>query len=47
MNLQINVAEMRKRTEIEHNLLEQINLELLSCKDDLKNIYLKQKLTLI
>jgi hypothetical protein len=44
MNLQINIAEMRKRTEIEHNLLEQINLELCSCKDDLKNIYLTQKL---
>lgn len=44
MNLQINIAEMRKKTEIENNLLEQINLELSSCKDDLKNIYQTQQL---
>ena len=45
MNLQINIAEMRKKTEIENNLLEQINLELKICKDDLKNVYLTQQLT--
>ena len=45
MNLQINIAEMRKKTEIETKLLEQVNLELASCKDDLKNVYLTQQLT--
>lgn len=47
MNLQINIAEMRKKTEIENNLLEKINLELSTCKDELKNIYQTQKLTSI
>lgn len=42
MNLQINIAQMRKKTEIETNLLEQINLELSSCVNELKNVYQTQ-----
>lgn len=47
MNYQINIAQMRKKTEIETNLLEQINFELKYCMGELKNIYLTQKLNLI
>lgn len=39
MNYQIDIKQMKKKTEIENNLLEQINSELKSCKDELKNIY--------
>ena len=45
MNYQINIAQMRKKTEVEFNLLEQINQELKSCKEDLKNIYETKKIT--
>ena len=47
MNLQINIAQMRKKTEIETNLLEQVNFELKSCKDELKNVYQTQKINSI
>lgn len=45
MNSKINIAQMRKKTQIENNLLEQINLELKSCKDELNQIYSTQKIT--
>jgi hypothetical protein len=44
MNLQINIAQMRKKTEIETKLLEQINFDLGCCVTDLKNIYQTHKL---
>lgn len=39
MNLQINPTEMRKRTEIENNLLKTINCDLKECIEDLEYIY--------
>lgn len=45
MNYQINISQMRKKTQIENNLLEQINLELKSCKDELNQIYSTKKIT--
>jgi len=46
MNYNINLMEMKKKTEIENNLLDKINSDLKECNDDLQYIEKNYKLTL-
>ena len=44
MNYQINVENMRRKTEVENNLLNQVEIDLRECVDLLDNIYKNYKI---